>query len=154
MSKTFKALQRAAEEQARRLRRENDPGQPAPAGSPPPSAAQARQIALAGPPPAPAPSLTARRERGADGELRSEVDLALRDLLEAAFRPGCPELRIGDDGWVQGSLDREALRELRRRAALLHCLVKDQQTSFWFWGSAREAEALANSTGYLLDPVD
>jgi len=152
VSKTFKALQRAAEEQARRLRRESEPGQPAPAGSPPPSAAQARQIALEGPPPArPA---AASRERGADGALRSEVDLALRDMLEAAFRPTCPDLRIDDDGWVNGSLDREALRELRRRAALLHCLVKDPQTSFWFWGSAREAEALAKSTGYSLDPVD
>lgn len=152
MSKTFKALQRAAEEQARRLRREREPGQPAPPGSPPPSAALARQIALAGPPGSPA--ATPGAGLAPAGELRSEVDLALRDLLEGAFRPACPQLRIGDDGWVHGSLDREALRELRRRAALLHCLVKDPQTSFWFWGSAREAEALAKSTGYLLDPVD
>lgn len=149
MSKTFKALQRAAEEQARRLRRESEPGQPAPVGSPPPSAAQARQIALTGPPPAPAGA-----DRSPAAELRSEVDLPLRELLESAFRPACPQLRIADDGWVYGSLDREALRDLRRRAALLHCLVKDPETSFWFWGSAREAEALAKSTGYLLDPVD
>jgi len=151
VSKTFKALQRAAEEQARRLRRESEPGQPPPAGSTPPNAAAARRIALAG---SASPPATPGPRTSADGVLRSEVDLALRELLEASFRPACPHLRIGEDGWVHGALDRDALRALRRRAALLHCLVKDPETSFWFWGSAREAEALARSTGYLLDPVD
>jgi hypothetical protein len=149
VSKTFKALQRAAEEQARRLRREGEETRPAPAGSPPPSAAMARLFAMSHPhtpPPAPPTAAPPRAQA-----LRSEVDLQLRELLENSFRPSAPELAIGDDGWVQGRLDREALLTLRRRHALLHCLHKSETESFWFWGSALDAAALAAATGFPLD---
>ena len=88
------------------------------------------------------------------GELRSEIDLSLREILEQHLRPGCPELDIRDDGWVRGKLDPRGLLRLLRRHNLLHCLQRDEETTFWFWASAREATDLADSTGYRLDPVD
>jgi hypothetical protein len=151
VSKTFKALQRAAAEQARRLHRDPDEVGPAVAGAPPPSAARARLFAVTQPSgaSAPRPPMTTR-----DQTLRSEMDLPLRELLEGSFRPTCPDLAIGDDGWVQGRLDREALLALRRRHALLHCLRKSDTESFWFWGSTRDALDLAETTGYPLDAED
>jgi hypothetical protein len=151
VSKTFKALQRAAAEQARRLRREPDAVQTAAPGGPPPSAAMARLFAVTHPP-TPAPPRPAT-VAGAQ-TLRSEMDLHLRELLEGSFRASCPTLSIQDDGWVQGQLDREALRALCRRHALLHCLRKSETESFWFWGSAREALDLAEATGFPLDAED
>jgi hypothetical protein len=151
VSKTFKALQRAAAEQARRLHRDPDDVRPPVPGAPPPSAARARLFAVTQPPGASAPRPpTAPRAQ----TLRSEMDLPLRELLEGSFRPTCPDLAIGDDGWVLGQLDREALLVLRRRHALLHCLRKSDSESFWFWGSAREAADLAAATGFPLDAED
>ena len=161
MSKTFKALQRAAREQAQRQHRPLDealtPPPPAPRLTPP-SASRARVIALSGlvhdgegnAPPRPR-ALSATEEHG---ELRSEIDLSLREILEQHLRPGCPELDIRDDGWVRGKLDPRGLLRLLRRHNLLHCLQRDEETTFWFWASAREATDLADSTGYRLDPVD
>jgi len=151
VSKTFKALQRAAAEQARRLRHDPEDGRPATPGAPPPSGAMARLFAVTHPPAAAGPRPPARD--GAQA-LRSEMDPQLRELLEINFRPTCPTLTIGEDGWVRGELDREALLTLRRRHALLHCLRKSAAESFWFWGSARDAADLAAATGYLLDAED
>ena len=148
MSKTFKALQRAAAEHARRQRPDADEALPVPEAPTPPSAAMARMYAITHP-----RGAAAARPPAPDGTqaLRSEMDPQLRELLESSFRPTCPNLQIGADGWVRGQLDREALITLRRRHALLHCLHKSDQESFWFWGSARDAAALAEAAGYPLD---
>jgi hypothetical protein len=160
VSKTFKALQRAAQEQALRQRRElgDGPPLPAPPKPAPPSASRARVIALSGmvvdpdghSPPRPR-ALSATEDKGV---LRSEIDPTLREILEQSLRPGCPTLEILSDGWVRGRLDPGALLRLLRRHNLLHCLQRDEESTFWFWASAREAAELAEATGYRLDPVE
>ncbi len=159
MSKTFKALQRAAKERAAKTGPVSVPTpRPAPVRKDPPSAAAARLIAvqrehekdadpptpLAVTPPEPGPG----DERG----LHGEMDAGLHQLLEETFGRAVPVLAIGGDGWVEGRLDPALRSDLLQRYDLLHCLVRDEERSFWFWGSAREARELADRSGYDLDP--
>jgi len=82
------------------------------------------------------------------------MDSALRDLLERSFLPFNPGLSIGEDGWVHGKLNAEARAALLARHDLLHCLTKDEEQSFWFWASHREAEEIAERSGYRLNDRD
>lgn len=175
MSKTFKALQRAAKERA--AREGKLPPVPTPKRKPlkkdPPSAAAARLIAVqrsadrAEPVPneilPPTPALVPLPEREPEPEpgqrffvedhgLRGEMEPGLRDMLEETFGRIVPGLHIGEDGWVQGRLPAPQRSELLQRYDLLHCLHRDEERSFWFWGSAREARDLAERSGYDLDP--
>ncbi len=148
MSKTFKALQRAAKERASQARQEKEPRTPDPPQSTP-SAGKARVIALQKalaknspfPPPPPEPDLVA------PGRPSGEMDTGLRCILEEALIPMGPNLSIGDDGWLDGDLDIETCRDLLEKYGVLHCLREDPRTSYWFWASRQESWELADWSG-------
>ncbi len=154
MSKTFKALQRAAKERAAKLRQEQkEPHSTEPAQGAPPKAGTARIIALAkadkpgmaAPTPPPPATIDPGRPSG-------EMDASLRNILEEALSPHNPNLVIGNDGWLQGVLDPIICKELLSKYALLHCLRKDAENSYWFWASRQESVEMVERCGLELDP--
>jgi hypothetical protein len=154
VSKTFKALQRAAKERAAKIRQGHEEPQPREPSKPAPTAGAARIIALEKaqdatstitPPQPQSPPVVPGRPSG-------EMDSGLRGILEEALSPLNPELRIGHDGWLKGELDPETCRQLLAKFALLHCLRQDAENSYWFWGSKQESEEMAERSGLELDP--
>ncbi len=153
MSKTFKALQRAARERAAKMRQERIEPQSPEAAQPTPTAGAARVIALekaqnsgaVGPPPPPPATIDPGRPSG-------EMDASLRGILEEALSPLNPEMNVGSDGWLQGELDPATCKELLAKYALLHCLRKDAKNSYWFWASRQESAEMAERSGLELDP--
>ena len=154
MSKTFKALQRAAKERASRKPGKPDAPPREEKSSPPPSVAAARVKAIAStkpePPEVESPPIESK-STSAPADLTGEMDPSLRVILEKAFAAAEQGIEIGEDGWVRGSLDQPSRDALLARYGLLHCLTLDEQNSFWFWASLREAKELAERSGCPLD---
>jgi len=87
-------------------------------------------------------------------ELRGDGDPVLQDLLKETFVGGMGLVRVEKDGWVRGRLDIATARHLLDRYALLHCLRQDEANSLWFWSSTRAAQDRARRSGLALDLED
>ncbi|MBN2170770.1 MAG: hypothetical protein JW819_05585 [Candidatus Krumholzibacteriota bacterium] len=150
MSKTFKALQRAARERdgQRSASRAADPeagASPAPEALPEPDEVALPSRTDAAPAPLPADAPPAE---GAAG------DAILVTLLSENLAPADPRrpLRVTPDGRVLGDPDRERARALLARYALLHCLRERSGGAWtWFWAGGPEARERASREGLLLD---
>lgn len=160
LSKTFEALQRAARDRAAREPRlpEAETPRPVPETAPPTVGEARLRLLSEVKPPVPVPIREpAAVMRGVSltrtGDLCGEIDVTLRRILEDAFMSHSPGLIVEDNGWIRGRLQYESLVRLLDMHDLLHCLLVDDENSFWFWGSAREARELAELSGYELDPV-
>ena len=177
VSKTFKALQRAARERQEKSRQpEETPGTEereevaSSAGGP---AEEAGSHTRAAELPPDEPLVTARREPlppppateapvessaspppMRDEELRGEKDGVLQGILEEDLRGAGGALRVEADGWVWGSLDPEKARALLAKYALLHCLRRDESSSFWFWAHLAAARERSHRSGLPLDLED
>ncbi len=171
MSKTFKALLRAAHERAGKKR--NDPPAKAPATpapeikklDPPVSEERETPVRLERPEPppiakAPLASNQTEKEHGekifrATPQLPvGEPDPDLRNLLELELMVSANNGVLEIEGWLRGYLDRKLAKRLLDRYGLLHCLMQDERNWFWFWASSTNAEEMSERYGLPLDLED
>jgi hypothetical protein len=166
LSKTFKALLRAAHERAGRKHlgrdRKGEPSAPPdisrlaqaetdiPRGNAQAEESPGRQPA--------AKPLQLPKTPAADNIIQAPRPLPigpddpdLRELLEMELMVSASGGVLEPDGWLRGPLDQKLATRLLDRFGLLHCLMQDERNWFWFWASTSDAEEMAARHGLLLD---
>ena len=166
MSKTFKALLRAAHERAGR-RPHGHQRQGEPSGPPvvsrferPAAEAESGEREVVKPL---VRFETAQVDQVRPGETvlpgarplpSGEPDPELRALLEMELMVSANGGVMENDGWMRGNIDRRLAKRLLDRYGLLHVLMQNERSWFWFWASSTDARATAESCGLPLDLED
>ncbi|MCP4549085.1 MAG: hypothetical protein GY835_21725 [bacterium] len=149
MSKTFKALQRAA-------RNSGDKG--VPQKTPAPVAERTPTDEPSPETPAPdspaiesTPLPVTPPTEDLEGIFSQPFDPALEALLLENFCVEDNSCTVEGGAWLRGVPDADAARALLTRHSLIHCLRLDEQTWYWFWSSEHDARERSETTRLRCD---